>query len=300
MAHSIFQHDYSGDLVEGVFYDITVCLNIPFVHPTDTWPPGTIVSNNGTDDWERSFIYAEVHYESHPTYGCPLDARHETTAGLVYSDPKLIFNKPHSNEWAELFGGPEMSKLVWDTVGLSLVVSREFKDEIARSPLTGFSLLPLPVPEEYNQSRLNPAPELFVFRLGHIDYLRRSRVVAPTPNGCPFCGWGPIVCPACQHVTWDCPRCKERLIVPESEHKRRRDRRFTIPGAPRRGRVIEGERWDGSDAFVGGDPAIVTGRFVEFALRCGAAPFLARPCLVDISRCSKDQIARLENVRFGK
>ena len=42
------------------------------------------------------------------------------------------------------------------------------------------------------------------------------------------------------------------------------------------------------------DQAIVTGRFLRFALRCDAGPFVARPCLVDVSRCDSRQIARLE------
>ena len=45
------------------------------------------------------------------------------------------------------------------------------------------------------------------------------------------------------------------------------------------------------------DQAIVTGRFLRFALRCDAGPFVARPCLVDVSRCDSRQIARLERRR---
>ena len=71
-------------------------------------------------------------------------------------------------------------------------------------------------------------------------------------------------------------------------------------GAPSRGRVLEGELWDGSDVLPGVDSVIVTGRFVAFALLCNAAAFVARPCLVDISRCNSRQIQSLKTRRYTK
>jgi hypothetical protein len=194
-----------------------------------------------------------------------------------------------------LYGRAEISKFVCDTNGMTVVVSREFKKEISRRGLTGFSAMPLPTPEEVNQSEVR-CPELFFFTYQRTECFRSVQIIPPSPNLCPFCGWGPVVCPACQLVQWHCPQCKQRLVVPESEHGGAGDERFTTPGAPANGRVIEGEKWDGSDVLAGPDQAIVTGRFVTFALQCDAAPFVAKPCLVDVSRCSRKQIARLDEV----
>jgi hypothetical protein len=199
----------------------------------------------------------------------------------------------------DLFGGADVSKFVCDTNALTLVVSRAFKEELSRSGLAGVCLLPLSTPEEVNQSKVR-SPELYFFTYEPTDCFRSVRIVPPSPNVCPFCGWGPVVCPACQLVRRHCPNCRERLVVPESEHGGPGDKRFTREGAPARGFVIEGEKWDGSDVMAAPGQAIVTGRFLSFALQRDAGPFVATPCLVDVSRCDSPQIARLGRAAFPR
>jgi hypothetical protein len=265
-----------------VFFEFNVPMERETGFPADHWPPGTVVSNPERE--ESASVYGMVHFELYRRYGCPMDGTHETSGRRI----------PQGNYWIELFGVSDVPKLVCDVFGLTVVVNAEFKNELSNSGLTGFSLNPLDVPEDFNQSQAKRPVELFVLDYAAADCLRPTKVVPPEPDVCPFCGWGPIVCPACQHVQWDCPRCKNRMLVPESEHTGVSDRRFVISPPPARGLVLEGDKWDGSDVMAGVNQAIVTGRFVQFALRCHAQPFVGKPCLVDVSRCDGQQMARLE------
>jgi hypothetical protein len=291
MAHRIFQWDYSGNLVQGIFYDLVVPLHLSLEFPVQGRPPGTIVNENPPDDWEGRFIYGEVLFRSHQKHCCPVDASHETSGELGVTKPSEAHRLRYNHEM-DLYGRAEISKFVCDTNGMTVVVSRQFKEEISRSSLCGFSTLPLPTPEEVNQSEV-PCPDLFFFTYQRTDCFRSIQIVPPSPNLCPFCRWGPVVCPACQLVQWHCPQCKQRLVVPQSLHGGTGDERFTTEGAPANGWLIEGDKWEGGDAMAGPNQAIVTGRFLSFALQCDAGPFVAKPCLVDISRCSRRQIARL-------
>jgi hypothetical protein len=292
MAHRIFQWDYSGNLLQGIFYDLIVPLNLSFEYPLHARPPGTIVNEHPPDDWEARFIYGEVLFRSHRKRCCPVNASHKTNSQLSSTNPSDDHRLRYNHEM-HLHGRADISKFVCDTNGMTVVVSREFKKEMSRSRFTGFSTVPLPTPEEVNQSQVR-CPELFFLAYQRTDCFRSTQIIPPSPNLCPFCGWGPVVCPACQLVEWDCPECKQRLVVPESEHEGAGDERFTTQGAPANGWVIEGHKWDGSDVLAGPNQAIVTGRFVTFALRFDAVPFVAKPCLVDVSRCSTKQIARIE------
>lgn len=298
MAHKILRYDESGSLLDGVFFELVIPLDLPDLpveYVPDEQPPGTVVSCRGPEDPAKTFAYGTVHFDHRPTFGCQIGAGHETCSETLLSCPLGSCGR-REGHWMELFGGPDVSKFVCDLSGLTVVVNAEFRDEILRSTCTGFSMAALPVPEGFNQSPITP--ELFFFDYLGTRCFRQPRVAAPTPNECPFCGWGPIVCPACQHLEWECPRCKNRLIVPETDHEGPDDRRFTVPGRPERGRIVEGDRWDGSDAFAGVNQGFVTGRFVELALSCGAKPFVAIPCLVDVSRCDSEQVAKVEAARF--
>ena len=292
MAHRVFQCDYSGNLLPGIFYELIIPLVVSFEYPTGGRSPGTIVNEHPGDDWDGRLVYGEVLFQMHRKRCCPIEALHEMGAQLGSVNPSEHHRLRYGHEM-DLFGGAEIPKFVCDTNGMTVVVSDEFKTELSRSGLTGLSLLPLSTPEEVNQSKAR-SPGLYFFTYRPTGCFRSEQIIPPSPNLCPFCGWGPVVCPGCQIVQWNCPRCKQRLVVPESEHQGAGDERFTTEGAPPTGWVIEGDKWDGSDVLAGPDQAIVTGRFLTFALQRDASPFVAKPCLVDVSRCSKRQIARLE------
>jgi hypothetical protein len=292
MAHSIYRWDYSGNLVKGIFYELEIPLHLAFEHPADARAPGTIVNEHPADDWYGPLVYGEVLFRSHRKRCCPVNASHETNSQLSLTNPSDNHRLRYNHEM-DLYGRSDISKFVCDTNGMTVVVSHAFKKEISRSGLSGFSVVPLPTPEEVNQSGVR-CPELFFFTYLRADCFRSIQIMPPSPNLCPFCGWGPVVCPACQLVQWNCPQCKNCIVVPESKHGGANDERFTTQGAPPNGPVIDGDKWDGSDVLAGLNQAIVTGRFVRFALQCDAAPFVAKPCLVDVSRCSHKQIVRLE------
>ena len=299
-AHSIFQNDYSGELLEGIFYELDIPLSIGGVDFLAEYSPSkqknqSILNDHSADAMKESQIYGTVHYRQHRNYQCPLDSTHEISSVNRTSEPYFVSSgEKRDNYWIELFNGPYVPKFVYDMSGLTVVVNRAFRDEILQSDLLGVVPLPLSAPSGFNQSVVK-YPDLYYLECDGRSCYRRPKVVPPSPNECPFCGWGPVVCPSCQHVEWNCPECKNRLVVPLVDHQGVGDKRFAAPGAPPRGWVINGREWDGSDVFPGPVQAFVTGRFVNFALRCNAASFVAKSCLVDISECNIEQIERLEN-----
>lgn len=98
-------------------------------------------------------------------------------------------------------------------------------------------------------------------------------------------------------MKYHCPNCKESIVVHTSEHRGSEDKRFVTVGFPPDGWVIKAHRWDGSDFMRGVDQGIVTGRFVDFALSHDAIPFVAVPCLANISQCDEEQLTQLESAR---
>jgi hypothetical protein len=198
MAHSIFRWDYSGDLVAGIFYELNVPLHLSLEYPPRERRAGTVVNEHPPDDWEGRFVYGEVLFQRRPQRCCPLDASHEMGAELGSTNPSESQRLWYGHEM-DLFGGADVSKFVCDTNALTLVVSRVFKEELSRSGLAGVCLMPLSTPEEVNQSKVR-SPDLYFFSYQPTDCFRSVRIIPPSPNVCPFCGWGPVVCPACQLV----------------------------------------------------------------------------------------------------
>ena len=137
MAHSIYRWDYSGNLVEGIFYELNIPLNLSLEYPPSQRPPGTIVNDPAPSDWQERFVYGEVLFRMHPGPRCPLDASHEK--GGIGSDESFAGHSLRYDHEMDLLGGAETLKFVCDTNGMTVVVNREFKNELSRSGLTGFS-----------------------------------------------------------------------------------------------------------------------------------------------------------------
>ncbi len=273
MSSVIEHYSYAGELVRGPFYQIAIPFNAEFSFPLPIQPAGSVI-RDFRDESERSeHIYGEVVADLSYEDGCPLNSSHVTRC-------------QYRNYRVDTFGGLEVSKFVCDVFGLRLVVNRAFRDELEASSLKGFTIDPLPI--AINQSNSSIAPDLFIVRAqgGECHRLHDTRI--PEPNNCPFCGWGPVVCPACKDVTFHCPDCKEPIVAPASEHRGSEDKRFVTVGFPPKGWVIEADRWDGSDFIRGLDQGFVTGRLVDFALSHEAIPFVAIPCLTNVANCDEE------------
>jgi hypothetical protein len=278
-VNRLITYPYSGNLKTNVFFQLEIplcCVDMDLRIGERRSPSVTRPLSHGED-----YVYAEVLYDLHDIHGCTDEPTHVTGWDL-------------DNHRADLLGGAKVSPFVSDTVALTIVVRREFRDELNRTPFIGFATAPLPISE--NQSRLVD-PDLYVLSPRGRKCVRPLAVSVPEPNVCPFCGWGPIVCAACREVQWNCPKCTHDLVVLEEKHEGSGDKRFTTVGIPREGWIVDGIQWDGSDFVAGLNQSLITGRVLDWLVAVGAVPFMAFPCFVDVSGCDAVQLKRLAEAR---
>lgn len=275
----IVEYDRTGQLVPDLFYELEVCPQLEYASDGETGDIGA--------SWIRGreracdCVYLEGLYEPQWKHACPFDKGHQTGYTRI-------------NIRVDLFGGSGLGAFVPDMFHELVVVAEGFLEQLRQSGLKGWSSKPVKVAT--NQSTI-PTPRLWLLEFLGKPCLRPPRVTIPGSNECPFCRWEPVVCPGCHNVTYDCPRCRERIVVLEDERQGQDDPRFTVQSLPRDGRVVEGVLWDGNDFISGGNQGVVSRRAVEWLLHIGAGPFLAKPCYVDTEGMDTFQLAQLETLR---
>lgn len=281
----IIQSDTSGRLLTGVFFQVDIPTNLEFVLEFSS--PGEkerwIVSPSHCTP-SGSDIYAEGLADQDYQHKCPLHKSHVT--GILSSSHRV-----------DLFGGKVVCEFVGDSFGGIVIVRRDFCDRLMHTGFIGLSGKPLPV--SCNQCA-NPSPDLFRLEFLGADCVRPDEITIPDPNVCPFCGWGPVVCPACREVFYSCGRCKEKIIIPEMEWQGPGDKRFVTEPTPEEGWVLAGRLWDGSDFLRGLSQGIVSKRVVDWIVREKAGPFIAQPCRIDIAGMDQGQLDMLESITGGK
>ena len=85
------------------------------------------------------------------------------------------------------------------------------------------------------------------------------------------------------------------MVVLEEEARGEEKQCFSTVGFPRAGYVVDLNKWDGSDLVNAGDKGIVSARFIDIAIRQEARPFVAIPCLADVSACNKEELDRINS-----
>ncbi len=273
----IRSNDESGNLISGAFFIFEIPFDISLDNPKDDW----VVNVPDAEYPYSGHMYAEVLYDYHNEYDCPIDKRHVTDS-VIKKEGMTV----------DLFGTttPPCS-FVCDLFGIVVVINKMFREHLHNSGLTGFSTFPLPV--GCNQSQV-PDPELFVLSFDGSECVREPTMHIPDPNVCPFCGWGPLICPGCQNITVECSQCKKKIVVTEHEHGGANDPRFVAIAVSDQSMILEGHKWDGNDFITGPDQGFVTRRAVEWLLSTDAAPFLAKPCRVNVAKCDDAKLAQIE------
>ena len=199
------------------------------------------------------------------------------------------------SRWADLLSFDRTATFVCDLIGLTLCVTDAFRKLIAERRMPGLTDLES-LPVKVNQTTFDDAAVFRIVPPRTNCCCRETTKTPSSPNACFKCGWSPVICSECGYDTWTCPTCDEELIVPVSESLGEDDRRLTAIGYPEKGWILEGERWDGSDYLAGPDLGFVSSRCIEWFFEVGAAPFVGRPCRVDISRTPSNVRERLKEL----
>lgn len=279
----VLSYQFEGDFVTDAFFDLWVPLDTDILELSGDATATRHGFISHRREREARFLWAEVLPNREEVRNCPLDSRHVT--GTRTTDI-----------YADLYGGTFAEGIVPDSTSNSLLVTRVLRDRLEHSGLTGFRLVPLRI--GVNQSQCSK-PELYRMEVTSSDCIRRRTVRVPDVNLCPFCGHGPVVCPACKRISFECERCQRGLFVSRTERDGPSDRRFVVGTWPGKLRLLESALWDGADVMPNGTPIFVTKRVVDFLLGAGAAPFIAQPISMDFRAASKATLARLERARHS-
>jgi hypothetical protein len=277
-VYTVPQH---GDLRAGYFYVFSTFLGYRLTADLAPYrPPKSAIAVPcplSTKGWLR----LEGMTESEITKRCSLDAKHG------------IGSRPVSAQ-IEVYDDPEplsMPPLFSAFLGEPQCVSSRLAEGLSTSGLRGFVC---ERPEAIYDDEWDPPRkrDIFWIRWTSCVDVRGAVIIPSSENKCPFCGHGPLLCPACGAFPTElrCPQCRQITIAPAGEGGTEEDKRIpTVPGES----IVEGHTWDGTDYWH----IIATKRFVDFLLSVHAFPFVAEPILVDVSRMSKEQLKLLEEAK---
>ena len=215
-------------------------------------------------------------------------------------DPQHVTGEYWKDVTVYLGGGPHVPPMLLldGDAQRSVLVSAELAEQIEQTEFRGWRLLPVKVDEESRYRKpASGEPKLFELQfMGRNCY--RSSSIVHAPNACPWCGDAPLICPGCGYRNIDC--CGNTHWIARKNHKGPGDIRLITDGYTRPA-IIEATRWDGSDFIFGGlDKSlwdhVVSRRVVDWLLSIHAAPFYARPVLIDVEGASDETLARLQLV----
>lgn len=181
--------------------------------------------------------------------------------------------------------------------GDAAIVNGWLAEQLLRSGLWGFSLQPMRI--AYNDNYpdyVAPEPLYALIFEGRKPFMKQ-RLDPAEPNRCCFCGFGPVVCPECNHIDIDCPKCEKTWIVPDSDHDGEGDPRTMIDWTYPPPGVMDISLWDGCDFMGLGIGGYATRRAVDFLVSIHAAPFLATPIPVNVHDITPELREKLEQAR---
>lgn len=222
---------------------------------------------------------------------CPLNSEHVTA-------------QYWKNVRVELSGGPDVSAFVHlaSEGDLAVVVTSALATALRDTGFSGMRLKEREI-DPGSRYRVDPGgnpPQFYELQFMGKKCFRPLSIVN-APNECPWCGKSPLICEGCGHMDLSC--CGGKCPwVPRPGHKGERDERL-IAGRPGfvdwRPAIIEASLWDGSDFIFGGISKglrehVVTKRVVDWLLSVHAAPFYARPVLVNVEGADNEKLERLK------
>lgn len=262
-----FGYDESGPFETGLFYGIDIAGEREHIHgESDEW----IVSGVKDDDYVTLPVWVhDIKY----IHGCSRNREHETDSRST---------RVRVGWW----GGQVTPFLPGND--LTTFMSHGLYRRLRNTDLVGTEAIEAEV--EPVDEDLEP-PRLFVPLFPGRWPAARKVFSPPTPNACPNCGHGPLVCPECEQLEFPiCPKCNEEcLAIGDETPTSDRDKRIYFKPTPERGHIIDAARWDGSDFSCG----VLTKRAVDFLASIHAGPFKAQPLRAFFGSCSPEEIDRI-------
>jgi hypothetical protein len=273
----IRHYNRSGKLLSWGFYVLSVPLDVDL---------DLRYASEDTSEWivrrspipENDEAYAEVCAKCLVHNDCSLDSSHCTGVDDI------------GVHWTDLYGGSRVADFVPDKTSGSIVVTTKAAELLRGSGLKGLDAMALPI--RVDQSGLGEVPLSRLLFQGKACE-RQSRITPPEPNQCPFCGWGPVVCPECKTIAYHCRGCERKLVRFSASVG---SEPFMAEPYHDGDAIIEADAWDGCDFIVGKIWPIVTKRVVRWLLRHDFAPFVAKPCAVNVERVDDSHRKIIEEI----
>ena len=322
--------DRSGDLREGYFYTVVFEQDefpgagpphIQFARnpevllaelksdnsPEQAGPGEIVVKRKGRAGYFEVMFETSFLLKTEQRKDCPIDPTHVTQAW--WKDLKVLAGSDCdgvADPFVRLIGGEFV-----------LLIRDDLLEALKKSGLTGWTtaevIFATQDGDELGRStKPQGYPKLWDFQFRGRARLR-SWSVRNAPNACPFCGHGRLVCPGCQWMVIDCPKCEgfpwvtpQQVRLAEKEGKKIAQRTLIRESVQQH--ILQGEHWDGSDFIqiaqgvsdydaygpYHGDKHIITKRALDWLLARHANPLWAKPIPVDVSKMSKQHLETLE------
>jgi hypothetical protein len=272
-------YDETGDFVTDLFYELDVVNDVEFAALGVPGSAKWIKSGVGPEIYVP-FVYLGPEYDI--SHKCKLNPRHETEREIISCSCE-IFGKDTLTDFVPIVG-----------LGLIVIARDTFAKRLLDKKFCGLMSRNIEITE--NQSAIID-PKLVWLQSSRCDLFRRqAKPRLDGPNVCPFCDWGPVVCPECGDISYDCERCKERILVPEKQHQGAGDKRWIIKSRSAPESILEGKHWNGNDFIMSRGWHYISKRVVDWLLRVHAAPFIAKPARVDVTGMSPEQRAKLDAI----
>jgi hypothetical protein len=210
---------------------------------------------------------------------CVLDKTHVTHSYFTKLD-------------GEAYGGNRVSPIIPTSGSDTVVLSDDLRCRIERLRLRGSRIDPINLTESDNGPKLHGFWALqFVGKI----ILRLPKLV-DTPNACPHCGRGKLMCEGCGEWSAYCSSCRKQMVTTENMHKGPDDKRIPIE-EDGIWRVLEGKCWDGNDLVQAKAAPFASKRFIDWLLRIHAAPFYAEPVYFCVDGMSDQQKKWFEDLQ---
>jgi hypothetical protein len=255
---------------------------------------GVLCIPPAVNQFQKDFVWAEIYCEPERELFC-CELCNDDEESRLYGKPLLGHGAIYGNIEVEYFvPSPGFFS--------ERLVSEKFCNALLQTSFQGYSIFPYNI---YSLA-LYTDTDILPLKIFGLDFrgkthniLKQREDAQKYPSYCVKCHWGPRICPKCLRFTFKCPVCGEEnfeytIPKPIQEHEREA---ITITYVQKKETFISllCEEWDGSDFLEG---HIVTGRVAKWLVENQYGPLFLLPYPADISCCSKEQMERINEVRY--
>jgi len=178
-----------------------------------------------------------------------------------------------------------------------IIVTEPFVESLKHTEFSGYECFPL----EFFSYTNRDQPNMFLLECKGNAYDQSDKnIFAKYPDYCVNCHWGPQICPECHGVVTECPNCRSKDFACDVEFPEELllSQRIELPyfDGMESYFPLSCEWWDGTD-FINGQ--IISGRVAKWLVENEHGPVFLLPYPADISKCSEEQLERINKVRYN-